>query len=86
VDEQRMSERPISRAFSSNSLPLCHLLCHEQHHSEITFIHATEQPTELSKHACILMQFEGAVDDLVAAISLRRSSKAAAEPEPLHAL
>src|ERR1700687_6143766 len=47
-----MSECPTSRPFSSNSLPPRHFLCHEQHHSQVTFPHAAEQAAELGKEAC----------------------------------
>src|SRR6266566_8038542 len=38
----------------SNGLPLSHLLCHEQHHSQVTHFHAAEQAAELGKHTGIL--------------------------------
>jgi hypothetical protein len=39
---QAASECATSRQFGSNSLPPRHLLCHEQHHSQGTAIHAAE--------------------------------------------
>ena len=40
------------RQFRLNSLLPCHFLCLEQHQSQITLFHATEQAAELCKHAC----------------------------------
>ncbi len=53
----------------SNSLPSRHLLCHEQHHSQVAFIYAAEQSAELGKHTCILAFV--APQDVVGCLSLR---------------
>jgi hypothetical protein len=46
------SERLTSRQFRSNSLPPRHLLCHEQHHSQLIFFHLAEQAEELGSSDC----------------------------------
>src|ERR1700674_1725931 len=44
----------FSYSHPSTSLPPRHFLCHEQHQSQVTCIHAAEQAAELAKQACIL--------------------------------
>src|SRR5467141_2743718 len=53
----------------SNCLPPRHLLCHEQHHSQVTFFHAAEQPAELGKQASVLAL--AAPQDVVGSLPLR---------------
>src|SRR3977135_2210421 len=43
----------IGYSCRSNDSPLRHLLCHEQHQSQVISFHAAEQATELSKQACV---------------------------------
>src|SRR6267143_2065928 len=49
----------------SNCLPPRHLLCHEQHHSQVTFFHAAE----LGKQASVLAL--AAPQDVVGSLPLR---------------
>jgi hypothetical protein len=37
----------------SDRLPPCHLLCHQQHHSQVTFFHAAGQTAEFGKQASV---------------------------------
>src|SRR6266446_168380 len=53
----------------SSCLPRRHLLCHEPHHSQVTFFHAAEQPAELGKQASVLAL--AAPQDVVGSFPLR---------------